>query len=170
MSFVIISSPHGELCFKYDVGLPRQEFPELPIVIDSGASVSVTLHIRDFRGLLQKCPTKTLAGLSSGMEVLGMGQVTWDIQDIYGFKRQITTMMYYIPKANIRLFSPRLYCYDQNDGSYPTMKDTKTLTLCDGTHIVFPYQPGNKLHIMLNSWHFNNPITKVGLTFEDTNM
>jgi hypothetical protein len=32
--------------------------PELPIAIDSGASVSVTPHIRDFHGPLQKCPTK----------------------------------------------------------------------------------------------------------------
>jgi hypothetical protein len=46
--------------------------PELPIVIDSGASVSVTPHIRDFRGPLQKCPTKYLDGLSSKTEVLGM--------------------------------------------------------------------------------------------------
>jgi hypothetical protein len=31
--------------------------PEFPIVIDSGDSVSVTPHIRDFCGPLQKCPT-----------------------------------------------------------------------------------------------------------------
>jgi hypothetical protein len=38
--------------------------PELPIVIDSGASVSVTPHTRDFRGPLQTYPTKSLDGLS----------------------------------------------------------------------------------------------------------
>jgi hypothetical protein len=51
--------------------------PEFPIVIDSGASVSVTPHIRDFRGLLQKCPTTSLDGLSSKTEVLGMVKVKW---------------------------------------------------------------------------------------------
>jgi hypothetical protein len=38
--------------------------PELPIVIDSGASVSVMPHIHYFGGPLQKCPTKYLDGLS----------------------------------------------------------------------------------------------------------
>jgi hypothetical protein len=55
--------------------------PEFTIMIDSGASVSVTPHIRDFRGPLQKCPTKSLDGLSSKTEVLGMGKVTWEVQD-----------------------------------------------------------------------------------------
>jgi hypothetical protein len=50
--------------------------PILPIVIESGASVSVTSHIRDFCGPLQKCPTKSLDGLSSKTEVLGIGKVT----------------------------------------------------------------------------------------------
>jgi hypothetical protein len=52
-------------------------FPEFPIGIDSGASISVMPHIRDVFGPLQKIPTKSLDGLSSDNEVLGMGQVTW---------------------------------------------------------------------------------------------
>jgi hypothetical protein len=44
------------------------------------------------------------------------------------------------------------------------------LTLVDGTPLTFPYQPGNKLPMMLTSSHINNPTTKVGLTFEETNM
>jgi hypothetical protein len=92
--------------------------PEFPIVIDSGASVSVTPHIRDFRGPLQKCPTKSLDGLSSKTEVLGMVKVTWEVKDFYGVKMTITTMAYYVPTANIRLFSPKVYFDEQNGGSY----------------------------------------------------
>jgi hypothetical protein len=44
------------------------------------------------------------------------------------------------------------------------------LTLGDGTPLMFPYQPGSKLPMMLTSSHFNDTITKVGLTFEDTKM
>jgi hypothetical protein len=83
--------------------------PELPIFIDSGASVSVTPHVRDFRGPLQKCPTKSLDGLSSKTDVLGMGKVTWEVQDFYGVKRTIITMTHYVPTANIRLFTPKVY-------------------------------------------------------------
>jgi hypothetical protein len=46
----------------------------LPIVIDSGASVSVTPHIGDFHGPLQKCPTKSLDGLSSENRSIGNGK------------------------------------------------------------------------------------------------
>jgi hypothetical protein len=59
----------------------------LPIVIDSGASVSFTPHIRDFRGPLQKCPTKSLDGLSKKTEVLGMVKVTWEVQDFLRRKK-----------------------------------------------------------------------------------
>jgi hypothetical protein len=139
-------------------------------VIYSGASVSVTPHIRDFRGPLQKCPTKSLDGLSSKTEVLGIGKVTWEVQDFYGVKRTITAMAYYVPAANIRLFSPKVYFDEQNGGSYHMEKGMTTLTLGDGTPLTFPYQPGSKLPMMLTSSHFKYPTTKIGLTFEDTNM
>jgi hypothetical protein len=142
----------------------------LPIVIDSGASVSVTPHIHDFRGPLQKCPTKSLDGLSSKTEVLGMGKVTWEVQEFYGIQRTITTMAYYAPTANIRLFSPKVYFDEQNGGSYHMEKGKTRLTLDDGTPLTFPYLPGRKLSMMMTSSHFNNPTTKIGLTFEDTNM
>jgi hypothetical protein len=144
--------------------------PEFPIVLNSGASVSVTPHIRDFRGPLQKCPTKSLDGLSSKTEVLGMGKVTWEVQDFYGVKRTITTMAYYVSTANIRLFYPKVYVDEQNGGSYHMEKGMTILTLGDGKPLTFPYQPGSKLPIMLTSSHFNNPTTKIGLTFEDANM
>jgi hypothetical protein len=142
----------------------------LPIVSDSRASVSVTLHVHDFRGLFPKYPTKLLDGSSSGMEVLGMGQVTWEIQYFYGVKSKITTMVYCVPKANIRLFSPKVYFDEKNDGSYHMTKDMTTLTLGDGTHMVFHNQSGNKLPMMLTSRHFNNLTTTVGLTLENTTM
>jgi hypothetical protein len=99
-----------------------------------------------------------------------MGKVTRGVQAFYGVKGTITTMAYYVPAANIRLFSPKVYFDEQNGGSYHMEKGMTTLTLGDGTPLTFPYQPGSKLPIMLTSSHFNNPTTKIGLTFEDTTM
>jgi hypothetical protein len=45
-----------------------------------------------------------------------MGKVTWEVQDFYGVKMIITTMAYYAPAANIRLFSPKVYVDKQNGG------------------------------------------------------
>jgi hypothetical protein len=168
----LISAAHitGQDVFSTVSVYQARNHPELPIFIDSGASVSVTPHICDFRGPLQKCPTKSLDGLSSKTELLGMGKVTWEVRDFYGVKMTITTMAYYIPTANIRLFSPKVYFDEQNGGSYHMEWGMTRLTLGDGTPLTFPYQPGSKLPMMLTSSHFNNPTTKVGLTFEDTKM
>jgi hypothetical protein len=111
-----------------------------------------------------------LDGLSSGTAVLGMGEVTWDIQDLYVVKRRMTTMAYYVPKADTILFSLKVYFDEQSGGYYHIIKDMTTLALGDGTPMVFPYQPGNTLPMMLMSRHFNKPTTPVGLTFEDINM
>jgi hypothetical protein len=99
-----------------------------------------------------------------------MGKVAWEVQYFYGLKRTITTMDYYVPTANIRLFTPKLYLEEQNGASYHIENNMTKLTLGDGTPLEFPYKPGRKLPMMLRSSYFNNPTTKVGLNFEDTNM
>jgi hypothetical protein len=69
-----------------------------------------------------------------------MGQVTWEIQDFYGVKRQITIIFNHIPKANVILFFPKLYCNEQNgDDSYHMTNGMMTLTLRDGTPTMFPF-------------------------------
>jgi hypothetical protein len=46
---------------------------ELPIVIDSGASYSVTPNLQDFVGLICECSTKELNGLNAPINVVGKG-------------------------------------------------------------------------------------------------
>jgi hypothetical protein len=93
-----------------------------------------------------------------------MGKVAWEVQDFYVVKRTITTMAYYVPTANIRLFSTKVCFDEQNGGSYHMEKGMTRLTLVDGTPLTCPYQPGSKLLMTLTSSHFNNPTTKIGLT------
>jgi hypothetical protein len=81
----------------------------VPIVIDTGASVSVTPVITDFIGPLRPCATANLKGLSGSTEVIGEGTVNWLMRDMFGNKRKIRTTAYYVPEASIRLFSPHTY-------------------------------------------------------------
>jgi hypothetical protein len=99
-----------------------------------------------------------------------MGKVTWEVQDFYGVDRTITTMAYYVPAANMRLSPPKVYVDEQNGGSYHMERGMTRLTLGDRTPLMFLYQPGSKLPMMLASIHFKNPTNKGGLTFEETNM
>ena len=79
---------------------------KLPIVIDTGASSSVTPNIDDFIQPPTKTNTLTMEGLNGQKtEVLGSGMVRWKIEDQNGIIGDVETSAYYVPSANICLFS-----------------------------------------------------------------
>jgi hypothetical protein len=91
-----------------------QNQQELPIVIDSGPSVSVTPNVADFVGLIKPYAVSGLKGINSEAKVVGEGMVEWMIQDILGSVRMIRTTMirttaYDVPEASIHLFSLQQY-------------------------------------------------------------
>ena len=87
---------------------------ELPIIIDTGASCSLTPIPSDFDGRLTKPDITGLAQVSGEATVAGAGTVTWNIEDLRGIRRPITTKAYYVPSASIRLFSPQSYIGDSD--------------------------------------------------------
>jgi hypothetical protein len=89
----------------------------VPIVIDTGASVSVAPVLTDFIGPLRPCATANLKGLSGSTEVIGEGTVNWLVRDVFGNKRKIRTTAYYVHEASIRLFSPQTYFKEKKFGS-----------------------------------------------------
>ncbi len=64
---------------------------ELPIVIDSGASYSVTPTLADFVGPIEPCSNKELNQLNATIKVIGHGTVKWKIQDLFGTVRSVKT-------------------------------------------------------------------------------
>jgi hypothetical protein len=140
---------------------------ELPIVIDSGASYSVTPNLQDFIGPIRECSTKELNGLNALINVVGEGKVGWKIQDVFGTVRSIKTTAYYVPEASVRLFSPQIYFLKWKHGSYLMDHAGTRLTLKDGTSLTFPYNSGSSLPLMLTTKHFNRSSKFVGLTYQD---
>jgi hypothetical protein len=138
----------------------------VPIVIDTGASVSVTPVITDFLGPLHPCATGNLKGLSGTTEVIGEGTINCLVRDMFGNKRKISKTAYYVPEASIRLFSPQTYFKEKKAGSLQITHDLTTLNLKDGSQLDFPYQENN-LPLMLTDEHFTRKALTVGLTFED---
>ena len=134
----------------------------LPIVIDSRASCSLTPNKHDFIGDIHPATINKLRGLSNTTKVLGVGTVEWTIRDIFGAVRTLKTEAYYVPEANIRLFSPQTYFHEQQKGQLVMNHNSTMLSLADGSTLVFPYNSQNNLPLMLPS-----PSHNVGLTFED---
>ena len=54
---------------------------ELPIVIDTGASNSISPNASDFVGVIQKSDLASLKQVNGTTPVCGEGDVSWDITD-----------------------------------------------------------------------------------------
>jgi hypothetical protein len=145
-----------------------QKEGELPIVINSGASYSVTLNINNFVGPIRPCSTNELNGLNAKIRtVVGDGDVQWKVQDVLGTIHTISAAAYYVPDAGVRLFSPQLYFMKHQCGSYFMDYKGSLLTLPDGTTLQFPYNNGSSLPLMLTTNHFGTSNKSAGLAFQD---
>ena len=85
------------------------------------------------------------------------------IQDVFGTVRAIKTEAYYVLSASIHLFSPQDYFQENNGGQCVIHPRTTVLTLACGSELVFPYNGGSNLPLMLPSLACN----VAGMTFED---
>jgi hypothetical protein len=123
---------------------------EPPVVIDTGASGSITPLGSDFvDGIINKADLKELKQVNGSTDVCGQGLVNWEIEDVNGIQRRIHTEAYYVPDAGIRLFSPQVYI-GKNTTAKLIIDHTGILfTLKCGTTMTFPFNKSNNLPFML---------------------
>jgi hypothetical protein len=122
---------------------------ELPIVIDTGASSSITPISTDFTTEISKADLQELKQVNGTTAVCGQGTVTWPIEDVDGIRRSITTEAYYVPDAGIRLFSPQDYIRKNTTSNLVCNCDGIRFTLKCGTVLRFPFNKSNNLPFML---------------------
>jgi hypothetical protein len=138
------------------------QWDRVPIVLDTGASISLTPYREDFVGDIEKCEMQKLNGLNDSTTIMGQGKIAWTIVDIFGVIITIQVTAYYVPKATIRLFSPQTYFQEHYSGTCTIEARQTSLTLADGTTMEFPYQANNNLPMMLPA----EPL-HVRLTYKD---
>ena len=123
---------------------------DYPIVIDTGASISVSPNINDFVDGISEANVHDLKGLNHSTKVHGMGMVEWTIYDVYHSVKTIRTMAFYVPDATIRLFSPQTYFFEGGGrGHLHCDKDQAILLLHNGDKLTFPYNCETNLPFML---------------------
>ena len=127
----------------------------MPIVIDTGASRSISPHRSDF---IEFRPHHMDIGtINASSKVEGAGIVRWKVTDQNGLTSVIETAAYYIPSASIRLYSPQ-YHFRKHCGGSLTM-DNVGLHLSLPTNqaknptLSFPFNAVNNLPMMLPSHH-----------------
>jgi hypothetical protein len=139
---------------------------KIPIVVDTGASISITPNVTDFIGQIRKASCESLQGLGDSSKVSGEGIIEWQIRDVLGTVRTVRTHAYLVKSAQVRLFSPQTYFKElesSNASLYVDYQRTE-LTLHDGSILTFPFADNN-IPYMLTDWQ---PI--VGITIQDQPM
>jgi hypothetical protein len=117
---------------------------DAPIVIDSGASLSISPHRGDFVGDIEQL-NSTIQGISTVTKIAGVGTVRCTFKDVFGTIKIIETRAYYIPDAGVCLFSPQVYFQEQQAGSYLMTSTSTVLTTADGCVLTLGYQLGSNL-------------------------
>jgi hypothetical protein len=64
---------------------------DLPIIIDTGASNSITPHLNDFVTMLEPTKINEIRGFSGTVKVVGRGIVEWKMCDYWHTFRVICT-------------------------------------------------------------------------------
>jgi hypothetical protein len=153
----------GKPCAYEPFACLTQPEHEIPVIIDTGASTSLTPVIGDFLGDLEPAPMNEIKGLTAKTRVVGKGTVEWAIRDYWNVVCIIRTTAYNVPDAAVRLFSPQAYFQENANQGKCVIEGIKTvLHLPNGSTMEFPYNPGNNLPIMLR----DNP-TMAGMTCSD---
>ena len=138
---------------------------EPPIVIDTGASVSLTPQPEDFVGPIRPPSLKSLQGLKGSVNIVGEGTVEWRVRDVLGQVRTISTKGFYVPSASVRLFSPQTYLKEHREHGCVVLDKHGTKLHMPDEHesiLEFPFQPNN-LPFMLTEKHFDNDLPDVSL-------
>ncbi|KAG7369081.1 reverse transcriptase RNA-dependent DNA polymerase [Nitzschia inconspicua] len=136
----------------------------IPVVVDTGASVSITPDINDFIGPISPPDLPSLQGLGNSSVVEGVGTVEWQVRDFLGNVRTIRTKAYLVRTAPVRLLSPQTYFKEGLRGRLTVTHDRTELTLHDGSILSLPFAD-NHLPYLFPDWQ---PV--VGLTRDDASL
>jgi hypothetical protein len=123
---------------------------EPPVVIDTGASGSITPLGSDFEdGIIHQADLQELKQVNGSTPVCGQGTVNWHIEDVEGTQRLLRTEAYYVPDAGIRLFSPQVYIGNNKTARLLIDHTGILFTMKCGTVMRFPFNKSNNLPFML---------------------
>ena len=122
------------------------------LVIDCGASISITDDISDFISPPSpiNCPSH-IDGIGKGLSVAGRGRVEWKVVDKNGVMGSLITESFYCPQSPVKLFSPQSYLEYQateGEGKLVLTRTGGELQTPGGLVLHFGYHPLRKLPIL----------------------
>jgi hypothetical protein len=119
----------------------------ISLILDTGASVSVTGCIGDFKHPPKPVQCTTLHGIASGLVVQGVGTTTYTVLDNEGAPVTLNIPgTLYVPKCPSRLLCPRQILATDSSGQAACTVTTTGIDLTlHGKHIAAPYHATHQL-------------------------
>jgi hypothetical protein len=136
----------------------------IPIVVDTGASLSLTPYLADFNKTPDKSELKELQAVSSATKVEGIRTVRWKVIDLYGAVYTLKTKAYYVPSVHIR---PQAHFCELSKGSLDLNLDTLTLRFPNKVKLVFPINQASQWLLMFLD---NHQGPQVGFSSKDSEL
>jgi hypothetical protein len=142
--------PLGPNC----VFMSKQSEESVPIVIDSGASRSLSPFQSDFKTF--RSSNSTICGIGAQSRIEGEGIVEWKIINQSGKSQTVQTKAYFVPGARIRLYSPQSHFMEHQKGQMTRTHTSVNLRLPSekdslGSKLTFPFHPGSSLPLMIQA-------------------
>jgi hypothetical protein len=119
----------------------------VPLVIDTGASVTITPFQTDFITPLQPVQQTTIQGIASGLQVAGRGTVCYTFRNDDGEQQTVEiSPCLYVPQCTVRLLCPRqiLAMTGHNTDGFTSLSTTAHLTV-EGKSTTLTYDSLTKL-------------------------
>jgi hypothetical protein len=126
---------------------------EAHIVVDTGASITITNCKLDFTTTVDPVQPATLKGIASGLSIKGIGDVWYSFLNDDGTMQDILLHnVLYVPKCSVRLLCPRhlAECTNNATDGFNSIRNKGILT-CNGKQITVPYHKGTGLPILLTA-------------------
>ena len=134
----------------YSEGTAPLTSDDLLVVLDSGCTCAITFDKSDFIGTIRPVQNVELQGISSGLQVKGVGQVAWTFLDQFGERTTVKLTCLYVPDATTRLPPPQQLSASntasQANGSWIGFGND-ALVFYEGKCIKFPYREGSNLPV-----------------------
>jgi len=146
------SSPSLQALHAYQCHLDRQHALTnvISLILDTGASISVSNCFADFVSPVRPVQHTTLKGIAAGLTIKGIGTVRYCVSDDQGVQRHITIPgVLFVPDCPSRLLCPRQLLTSTGDPSATMAVCTQSARLrFSGTTITVPYHGRSFLPIL----------------------
>jgi hypothetical protein len=146
------TTPCLQALHAYQCHLDRQHALTnvVSLILDTGASISVSNCSADFVSPVRPVQHTTLKGIAAGLTIKGIGTVRYCVRDDQGVQRDITIPgVLFVPDCPSRLLCPRQLLTSTGDSSATMAVCAQSVRLSfSGTTITVPYHGRSFLPIL----------------------